>query len=171
MNVISPADLPRFGQLGVIANFQPLWATINPYIEMTAVRVGPERMAYHYPSKSLLNGGAMLAYGADWPVASANPLEGIEVALTRRTPGAADAEPLLPNEGVTLEEAIAAYTINVAHASHLDEEIGSITPGKSADLVVLDQDIFSIPANAISKTKVQLTLFRGAAVHDELAEF
>jgi hypothetical protein len=171
LNVISPADLPRFGELDVIANFQPLWATMNPYIEMTAVRVGPERMAYHYPSKSLLDAGAMLAYGADWPVASANPLEGIEVALTRKNPGAGGGEPLLPHEGVTLEEAIQAYTINAAYASHLEVETGSITPGKSADLIVLDQDIFTIPVQEISDTRVLLTLFRGAAVHDELPAF
>jgi predicted amidohydrolase YtcJ len=167
LNLIAPADQPRFGQLGVVASFQPLWASWDPYMKLTAQGVG-SRMSYIYPAGSLVRSGATLAYGADWPVASANPLEGIEVALTRRAPGARDDEPLSPNEAVTLVQAIEAYTLNVAYVNHMEKETGSITAGKSADLIVLDRDPFSAPVHEISKIKVVSTLFRGREVFGTL---
>jgi predicted amidohydrolase YtcJ len=118
---------------------------------------------------TLLNAGGKVAYGSDWPVASANPLEGIEVALTRLAPGATGGEMLAPTEKVTLEQAIESYTMNSAYAMHLEDRSGSLVVGKSADLVVLDQDLFKIPANEIAKTKVLLTMFAGEAVYGDLA--
>jgi predicted amidohydrolase YtcJ len=103
-----------------------------------------------------------------WPVASANPLEGIEVALTRLAPGATSGELLAPEEHVTLVQAIESYTINSAYASHLDDRSGSLVVGKRADLIVLDRDLFKAPANEIAKTKVLLTLFAGEAVYGDL---
>lgn len=162
---ITAPDIQRFAELGVMANFQPLWSTMDPYMKLTANRVGPERMKSVYPAHSVLAAGGDMVYGSDWSVASANPLWGIEVALTRRTPGQPDAEPLIPAEAVTLEQAIEAYTLKVAYVNHNDDRTGSITVGKDADLVVLDQDIFAVPVYQIAKTKVLLTLFRGEAVH------
>ena len=167
MNVIDPADQPRFGKLGVTAVFQPLWACNEPYMRLTKERIGPVRSNYIYPAGSVLRAGGRLAYGADWSVASANPFEGIEVALTRVAPGS-DQPPLEPNEAVTLEQALAAYTINVAYVNHLDRETGSIATGKSADLIVLDRDLFKVPARSIHETKVLVTLYKGRAVHGSL---
>jgi len=166
LNVINPQDQPRFGQLGVTANLQPLWAELDPYMQMTAVRIGPQRMQQIYPAASLLKAGSRLAYGADWPVDSANPFDGIEVAMTRLSPAATDGEALLANEGVTLEQALRAYTQNVAIVARLEQVTGSLTPGKSADLIVVDQNIFTVPVHEISNTKVVLTLFQGAVVHE-----
>ena len=167
MNVIDPADQPRFGKLGVTAVFQPLWACNEPYMLLTKERIGPVRSTYIYPAGSVLRAGGRLAYGADWSVASANPFEGIEVALTRVAPDS-DQPPLEPGEAVTLEQALAAYTINVAYVNHLERETGSIAPGKSADLIVLDQDLFRIPVRRIHDTRVLVTLFKGRAVHGSL---
>ena len=168
LNVVDPADQPRFGRLGVAAIFQPLWACNEPYMQLTIERIGPRRSGYIYPANSILKAGGMLAYGADWSVASANPLEGIEVALTRIAPGATEMKPLLVGERVTLDQAVRAYTANVAYVNHLDKETGTIAVGKSADLIVLDRNIFEIPSTEISHAKVILTLFRGRVVFGSL---
>src|SRR3546814_18962991 len=94
-----------------------------------------------------------LAYGADWPVGSANPLEGIEVAITRRTAGDPNGRPLLPNEGVSLKEAIASHTINVAIVNGFDKITGSFAASKSAKLVLLARKILDLPVTPISGTK------------------
>lgn len=169
VNLIAKEDLPRFKDLGVIVIFQPLWACMDDYMVLVGARVGPARMEHMYPVMSLLRAGGKVAYGSDWPVASANPLEGIEVALTRLAPGATDGELLAPEERVSLSQAIESYTINSAYASHLDDRSGSLVVGKSADLIVLDRDLFKIPVNEIAKTQVLLTLFAGEAVHGDLA--
>lgn len=167
LNVIDPADQPRFGQLGVTAIFQPLWACAEPYMDLTIQKLGPVRSRYIYPEAGVAKSGGMIAYGADWSVASANPLEGIEVALTRVAPGG-NLPPLLPEQAVTLESALKSYTINVAYVNHLETVTGSIKVGKSADLVVLDQDLFKIKPRDIHKTKVLVTMFGGREVFGKL---
>lgn len=169
VNLIAKDDLPRFKELGVIVIFQPLWACMDDYMALVRDRVGPARMEHMYPVNSLLRAGGKVAYGSDWPVASANPLEGIEVALTRLAPGATGGELLSPDERVDLAHAIESYTLNAAYASHLEDRSGSLVVGKSADLIVLDRDLFKISANQIAQTKVLLTLFAGQAVHGDLA--
>ena len=170
VNWISPKDLKRFADLGAIVVFQPLWACLDEYMVMVGTRVGPQRLAHTYPAASLMHVGGKIAYGSDWPVASANPLEGIEVALTRRVPGATQGELLAPEERITLPQAIENYTLNAAFAAHREKHSGSLQVGKSADLVVLDHDLFKIPENEIGKTKVLLTLFAGAPVHGDPAK-
>lgn len=167
-NLVTPEDQKRFADLGVIGVFQPLWARLDDYMRMTAVRVGPARMEYMYASGSLLRAGARIAFGSDWAVASANPLSGIEVALTRREPGETSGDMLVPQERITLEQAIRAYTIDAAHANHRDHESGSIEVGKSADLVVLDRDLFRIPVHDIAKTRVLATILGGEVVYDDM---
>jgi predicted amidohydrolase YtcJ len=169
-NLIAPADLKRVADLGVVTIFQPLWASLDDYMRMVAVRVGPERMTHMYPVASVMNAGGRVAYGSDWPVASANPFEGIETALTRRHNGATEGEMLSPDERVTLEQAIRNYTLNSAYALYKDDRSGSLTVGKSADLVVADRDVFKIPQTEIGKTKVLLTMFAGQAVYGDLAK-
>lgn len=168
LNVVDPADVARFGKLGAAAILQPLWASEYPYMRLMETAIGPNRSKSIYPAKSILNTGGMLAYGSDWPVASANPLEGIEVALTRTTHAGPDFEPLLPQEDVTLREAIKAYTLNVAYVNHFEKMTGSITIGKSADLIVLDQDIFKLVPAKISDAKVLVTMFEGREVFGQL---
>jgi predicted amidohydrolase YtcJ len=164
LNVVDPADQPRFGKLSTFAQFQPTWASWYDYMDLTVAAIGPKRAECIYPAGSIVRAGGKLAYGADWPVGGANPLEGIEVAMTRRTAGDPNAKPLLPAEGVSLKEAIASHTINVAYVNGLDKETGSIAIGKSADIVVIDKDIFKLPVYEISKSKVLLTLFKGKPV-------
>lgn len=164
MNVIDPADQARFGKLGVNAIFQPLWACYEPYMNLAIERIGPARERYIYPQASVMRGGGVVAYGSDWPVATAYPLAGIQVALTRIDPDHPENKPLGADQRITLAQAVRNYTLNVAYVNHLDKETGSIRAGKSADLIVLDQDIFRLPVDRIAKAKVLLTLFRGKAV-------
>jgi predicted amidohydrolase YtcJ len=170
VNWIAPDDLKKFADLGAIGVFQPLWACLDEYMVMVGVRVGPQRLSHTYPVASLMKAGGKVGYGSDWPVASANPLEGIEVALTRRVPGATEGELLAPDERITLPQAIENYTLNAAFAAHREDRSGSLKVGKSADLVVLDRDLFKIPENEIARTQVLLTMFAGAAVHGDLAK-
>lgn len=171
MNVVDPADQPRFGQLGVIAQFQATWASNYPYMDLTKQVIGPTRSQWIYPAKSILKGGGIIAYGADWPVATANPLAGLQVAITRVNYEEPTTPPLLPGEALTLEEAVKAHTIDVAYANSMEDLTGSIKPGKSADLVVLDQDIFKVEPMQIAKTGVMLTLFEGKPVFGTLEQF
>lgn len=171
LNVIDPADISRFGQLGVIAQFQPTWASNYPYMDLTKEAIGPERSRFIYPSASLLDGGAVLAFGADWPVATADPLLGLQVAVTRINYDDPGSLPLLPEEGLTLEQAIRAHTLDAAYANGNEDVTGSIAPGKSADIIVLNTDIFSVPAGEIGASEVILTVFEGRAVYGSLDQF
>ncbi|WP_084396643.1 amidohydrolase [Henriciella aquimarina] len=171
LNVIDPADQPRFGELGVIAVFQPTWTANYLYMDLTKKAIGPERSQYIYPAGSVLEGGGILAYGADWPVATADPLLGLQVATTRVNYEQPDSAPLLPDEAVSLEEAVKAHTLNVAYTNWNEDVTGSIKAGKSADLIVLDKNIFEMPLMEISQASVILTLFEGEAVYGELDQF
>lgn len=171
LNVIDPTDQPRFGKLGVIAQFQATWSSNYPYMDLTKAAIGPLRSQSIYPAGSVLKGGGMIAYGADWPVATADPLQGLQVAVTRINYEDPTSAPLLPSEALTLEQAVRAHTINAAYANGMDAFTGSIAPGKSAELIVLDTDIFTEPAQQISKARVILTLFKGRPVFGDMARF
>lgn len=166
LQLIHPDDLPRFRRLGVVANFQALWAQEDSYIrDLTVPVLGPERSARLYPLGGVKRAGGMIAGGSDWTVTSMNPLEAIQVAVTRR---ATDAEPgpaWLPDEAVDLATAVAAYTSNGAWANFLERETGTIEVGKAADLVVLDRNLFEIPVREIHRAKVLLTLLEGDEVY------
>ena len=167
--VWDPADFDRVAELDVIANFQALWAYRDAHFdEITYVRLGPERSKYLYPINSLNKRGALLAFGSDWYVTSANPLLAIEVAVTRRAPDGTGAEPLLPEEAIDLPTAIKAATLGAAYGNFLEKETGSIEVGKLADLIVIDKNIFDIPAQDISEARVMLTLFEGESVYGSL---
>lgn len=162
-------DIGRFADLGVIAAVQPLWAYADTYItELTEPVLGPERSRWLYPFGSLAASGAVLACGSDWTVSSMNPLEGMQVAITRVEPGAGG-EPWIPEERIDLPAAIACYTINGAYASFQEDRTGSIEVGKLADLAVLDKNLFELPADRIHTAKVVLTLIEGDVVwRDEI---
>lgn len=151
LDVVDPQDIPRFGQLGVIANIQALWARRDTEIvERKLPLLGPERERWHFPFASIQRRGATLAMGSDWPVTDPNPLWAIHTAVHRTgTPADPHAigdgvfdTPLQPQEGITLRAAIHAYTAGSAYANHQDRT-GHIAEGMQADLVILDQDIFA----------------------------
>jgi predicted amidohydrolase YtcJ len=162
LELINPADIPRFQDLRVIANFQPLWAYPDPYIKnLTEPILGPKRSRWLYPIRSVANTGAVIACGSDWDVSSMNPLDGIQVAVTRRALEEAPGEAWLPDETMNLAAMLATYTINGAYLDFAETETGSIEVGKSADLIVLDRNLFKIPPTQIHSAKVLLTLQEG----------
>jgi predicted amidohydrolase YtcJ len=139
--VVDPADVPRFAALGVIANFEPLWAQLDPLqVDLTRPRLGEERTAWQYPMASLLTSGAVLSMGSDWPVSSYRPLEGLAVAVTRQTPDGVPAGGWLPHERLPVGAALSAYTQGVAYQAFEEDAWGSVSVGRRADLVWLDHD-------------------------------
>ncbi|MEV8452331.1 amidohydrolase family protein [Streptomyces sp. NPDC052095] len=165
LQVVHPEDLPRFARLGAIANIQPLWAAHEAQMdELTIPFLGPERAAWQYPFGDLVRAGATLAAGSDWPVSSPSPLEGIHVAVNRKEPGTADERVFLPEQRLDLQTAVAAYTAGSAHVNGLDDA-GSLRAGHLADLVVLDRDIFTGPAEEIAQARVERTYVGGRLVH------
>jgi predicted amidohydrolase YtcJ len=166
IELIDPADIPRFRRLAVIANFQPFWANGDRYLtELTEPKLGPERSRWLYPIASVVASGSEVAFGSDWSVSSMNPFDGIEVAVTHRQPSEGPGQAWLPEERIALPEAIAAYTIRGAYLDFSEKETGSIEVGKAADLAVLDRNLFEIPASRIHEAKVLLTLLEGKEVH------
>jgi len=165
LELIEPEDIPRFRDLGIIANFQPLWAFADPYIkDLTLGPLGADRSRWLYPMASVLKTGAVMAAGSDWPVTSLNPMEAIQVAVTRRGPTEPEGPAWIPEEKMDLPAILAAYTINGAYLNHEEKETGSIEVGKSADLIVLDRDLFKIPPEKIHEAKVVWTLLEGREV-------
>jgi len=171
LQLIHPDDFGRFTELDVVANFQPLWAYKDTYIDdLTAPFLGEERMKFMYPIKSIQDAGGMIAFGSDWFVSTPNPFHQMETAITRQGATGELSEPLLIEESVDLKTAIDAFTINAAFVNNLEKETGSIEVGKFADLVVLDQNLFEIETHDISETKVLLTLFEGQEVYRDMIE-
>lgn len=168
LEMIDTLDLPRFKSLGVYANFQALWAYRDSYIaELTEPVLGPERSSRLYPMGSVAAAGGTIVGGSDWGVSSLNPLEAIQVAVTRRAPDALAGEPWLPRERVSLARMIAAYTIEGARLAFDERITGSIEAGKAADLIVLDRDLFAIPPEQISRARVLLTLLDGHELYHD----
>jgi predicted amidohydrolase YtcJ len=171
IQLIHPDDQPRFRRLGVIANFQPLWAYADDYItDLTLPFVSKETASYMYPIASMERSGAVVAFGSDWSVSSANPFEEMETAITRMGALGETKAPWMPEERIGLPEAVAAFTINAAYTNRDETNTGSLEVGKRANLAVLDRNLFDIPATEISDTKVLVTLFEGKAVHGNLGE-
>jgi predicted amidohydrolase YtcJ len=166
LELIDPADIVRFRPLGVVANFQALWAWPDPYItDLTLPALGPARSRWLYPIGSVARTGAVLVGGSDWPVSSLNPLEAAQVAVTRCDPDREDAPPWIPEERVDLATMLAAYTINGAYLSREEDQRGSIEPGKRADLVVLDRNPFDLPPARLRTVRVLETFLDGAEVY------
>ncbi len=168
LQVMHPADIPRFAALNVTANMQALWAAHEPQMDdLTIPFIGPQRAGRQYLFGDLFRSGARLAAGSDWSVTSANPLRAIHVAVNRTLPGAAGdgAEPFLPDQGLGLAEALAAYTAGSAYVNHLDGETGAVEPGRLADLAVLDRDPHRGPPGEIAETRVLATYVEGERVY------
>jgi len=170
IQVVHPDDVPRFAAVGATANIQALWACAEPQMtELTIPYLGEERATWQYPFASIARAGGRLALGSDWPVSSPDPLQIMHVATTRTEPGSGpDVEPFLPDERLSLRQAIHAYTMGSAHANHHDDVTGSIEVGKLADLVVLDRDLFAPDAGPLTDARVTMTLVGGEQVYSGL---
>ncbi|MDI5973470.1 amidohydrolase [Streptomyces sp. SL13] len=166
LQVVDPADVPRFARLGAIANIQALWACHEPQMdELTIPYLADGAAGHQYPFGDLLRSGAILAAGSDWPVSTPDPVQALHVAVNRRQFGADDGTPVfLPRQRLDLGPAVAAYTAGSAYANHLDDT-GSIVPGNLADLVVLDRDFFAGPAEEIGAARVLQTFVAGHRVY------
>ena len=173
LQFIRPDDLDRFRDLDAVANSQPLWACHDPQMDdLTLPIVGPERAPWQYRIGTLARRGTRMAFGSDWPVSSADPLQEIHVAVNRRLsgrlgqPGTAETDrPFLPDEAIPVARALTAFTAGVAYVNHREAELGSLRPGHLADIAVLDRDILTIPPDDIGTTQVDLTLAGGQFVH------
>jgi predicted amidohydrolase YtcJ len=166
--LIDPADIPRFAELNVAATFQPLWAYNDSYVtDLTVPFIGEERARWIYPIGAIAAAGGRLAFGSDWAVTTANPFPQIETAVTRIDTDTHDTEPLNPEHAISVEQAIAAFTIGSAWVNGHEDETGSIEVGKAADLVVVDRNILEIDPREISDARVLLTLFDGRVVYGD----
>jgi predicted amidohydrolase YtcJ len=162
-----PDDIPRFAKLHVIASVQPFHAIDDG--RWAEKRIGPQRIKTTYAFRSLMDSGAIVAFGSDWPVAPLSPLVGIYAAVTRRTIDGKNPSGWMPQEKVTVAQAVRAYTFNAAYAESEEAIKGTIQPGQLADLVVLSTNIFTIDPTQIDTVKVDLTLLGGQITYDRNA--
>ena len=166
VELVDPADIPRFAELGVFANFQPFWMFEDASIEESVKPlIGPERTARLYEIRSFEQAGTRIVAGSDWPVSTANPLLAIQVGMTRRDPMDADASVWNPAQRVSLDTLLRAYTIEGATLNHRERDTGSLEVGKAADFIILDRDLFAIPPEDIGETQVLATFVDGVQVH------
>ena len=160
---MAPKDFERFAQLHVIASMQPYHAIDDG--RWAEKRLGHERAKYSYAWRSFLDHGVRLAFGTDWSVAPLNPLLGLYAAVTRATLDGKNPDGWIPEQKISLAEAVEAYTVGSAYAEFQEKQKGSITPGKFADFVILSDDIFSIRPEAIRNVKVETTVVGGKIVY------
>jgi predicted amidohydrolase YtcJ len=161
---LRPEDVARFGRLGVIASVQPYHAVDDG--QWAEAKIGPRRARTTYAFRSLLDGGAVLACGSDWTVAPLDPLQGISAAATRATLDGRRPDGWVPEQRISVEEAVRGYTSAGAFAEFAESEKGTLEKGKLADIVVLDKDIFALPAARIPEAKVKLTVVGGRVVYE-----
>jgi predicted amidohydrolase YtcJ len=161
---IAPSDIPRFAALGVIASMQPYHAIDDG--RWADKVIGPERAKGTYAFKSLLDAGATLAFGSDWFVAPATPLEGIYAAVTRRTLDDRHPDGWVPEQKITVEQALRAYTSGGAYAAFRETELGMLASGMLADLVLIDRDLTRVPPATIRDARIMLTMVGGRVVYD-----
>ncbi|BBY31825.1 amidohydrolase [Mycolicibacterium sediminis] len=160
--LVDDADLERFAALGVIPNMQPLWAQQDALMTvLTIPRLGQERTDRQYRMRSLESSGAALAFGSDWPVSSGAPLDGIAIAVSRQTTEGEPAGGWMPDEILTVERSLTAYTEAVAAQAYGEDTWGRLVPGASADLVWLDRDPRETPARELPGITVRATYVRG----------
>ncbi len=161
---LRPSEIKQFAALKVIASMQPYHCADDG--RWCEKRIGPERAKGTYAFRSLLDAGAPLAFGTDWTVAPLNPMEGLKAAVTRQTLDGKHPNGWIPEQKITLEEAIRAYTVGSAYAEFQEQVKGSLTPGKLADLVLLDRDIFPVNLSDLDEVRVALTIVDGKVVYE-----
>ena len=157
-------DIPRFSSIGVIASCQPYHLYFDgSYAEK---KIGKERIKFSFPFKTLLDNNAILCFSSDWPVVPINPLDGVYAAVTRKTSDEKNPGGWIPEQKISVEDAVKCYTLNNAYASFEEDIKGSIGPGKLADFVVLSENIFEIPYENIKDVKVDMTVFDGKIIYE-----
>ena len=161
--VVTQADIVRFKTLGIIPSMQPTHATSDK--NMAESRVGAERMEGAYAWRSFLHQGSRIACGSDFPVESPNPFFGIHAAVTRQDASGQPIAGWYPNQAMSLKEAFRCFTLDAAYAGHAENSLGSLEPGKWADFIVIDRDLFTMPTYDIHKTGVLQTWVAGKAVY------
>jgi predicted amidohydrolase YtcJ len=157
--VVNVDDIPRFLSLNIIPSMQPTHATSDK--NMAEDRIGKARLKGAYAWQTFLKQGSRLAFGSDFPVELANPFYGLHAAVTRQDRDNQPVDGWIPEEALSLEQAFRAFTLDAAYAAHQEQVLGGLTPGKWADFILVDQDIFKIPAQDIWKTKVAETWIGG----------
>ncbi|MEO8764929.1 MAG: amidohydrolase [Ginsengibacter sp.] len=162
LQFVMPSDIPRFKKLGLLASVQLMWALGDiTTIDIVKPYVAPEIYKWQYPARSLLNAGAVLCGASDWPVSSGNPFEAIYEAETRKGRlGVLDSTQCVPRVDM-----LYAYTINAAKSLQMEKYIGSIAPGKSADMILVDRDVLLVSPEVMHNTKVLWTMFKGKVVY------
>jgi hypothetical protein len=171
IETIAASDIPRFGKLGVIASMQPL----HSYPDDNALKVwarnaGPERASRAWAWKSISNDGGHLAFGSDWAVVTLDPWEGMQTAVTRQTTEGKPEGGFVPEQRLTVEETVRAYTLGAAYAGRREKTEGSLEPGKLADLIIVSQNIFEIDPHRLAETKVLTTMVGGRVVYQAAAK-
>jgi predicted amidohydrolase YtcJ len=167
IETITASDISRFGKLGVIASMQPLHSYPDEdTLDIWARNIGPERAQRPWVFHSIETSGGRLAFGSDWPVVTLNPWKGVQTAVTRKTHEGKPEGGFVPQEAVSVQDTIKAYTLGAAFAARRDQQEGSLEAGKFADLIMVDQDLFSVPAAEIDRTEVVLTMVGGKIVYE-----
>jgi predicted amidohydrolase YtcJ len=171
IETIAPADIPRFGKLGVIASMQPLHSypdsnTLNVW----ARNVGPDRASRAWSWKSISDAGGRLAFGSDWPVVTLDPWEGVQTAVTRQTTDGKPEAGFVPSQRLTVAQVIDGYTLAAAFAGRREKSEGSLEVGKLADLIVVSQNVFEIAPQKLAETKVLTTIVGGQVVYQAEAK-
>lgn len=161
--VVTDTDLPRFAELGVIASIQPSHCIDD--MRWAEKRIGKDRCTDAYRFKSLVDAGAKVAFGTDWPVEPLNPMLGLYAAVTREYPEGGPAGGWQPSEKLSMEQAIKFYTLGSAYAEFMENKKGVIEPGKFADIIVLSNNLFEIPPQKILETQVLMTIFNGKVIY------
>ncbi len=163
--VVTMEDIARFKSIGIVPSMQPTHATSD--MNMAEQRVGPQRIKGAYAWRTFLKQGSRVACGSDFPVESSNPFFGIHAAVTRQDAAGQPAAGWYPNEALTLKQAFRCFTLDAAYAGHQEHVVGSLEKGKWADFIVIDQDLFAMPAKDIHKTGVLQTWVGGRQVFEK----
>ena len=163
----SEADRPRFGKLHVVAGMQPLHTyPDDDTLKVWAKNAGLDRSSRAWSWNTIQAGGGLLAFGSDWPVVTLNPWYGVQTAVTRQTREGKPEGGWIPGERISLEDAIAGYTLNAAKAEHRAKDEGSLETGKLADFIIVSQDVFKVAPSELWKTKVEKTFVGGRMVYE-----
>jgi predicted amidohydrolase YtcJ len=162
--IIALEDIPRFAALGVIASMQATHATSD--MNMAEDRIGPERIKGAYAWRKLIDSGAVIANGSDFPVELANPMHGLYASITRQSRAGLPEGGWYAGEGLSREETLHSFTLAAAYAAHQEDRLGSLEPGKWADFIVVDQDYLTVPASEVDDIVVLQTWVGGDMVYE-----
>jgi predicted amidohydrolase YtcJ len=163
--LIDPADLPRFARLGVIANFQPLWTYLDPMNkDLILPRIGETRNNQQYQLRKVIDSGAHISFGSDWPVTDFTPLLALTVPVHRQSPDRQPPEGWSIEQAISIEEAMHFYTAAVAHQLFREADYGTLEVGKVADFIILDRNPLQTDAHDVRNIKVLATYRKGKKV-------